>query len=46
MDIIIKENYEEMSKYAADKIAEYIRSKPNCVQDSPPDQHQSEPITT
>ena len=31
MDIIIKENYEEMSKYAANIIAGYIRSKPNCV---------------
>ncbi len=31
MDIIIKENYEQMSKYAAAIIADYIRSKPNCV---------------
>jgi glucosamine-6-phosphate deaminase len=31
MDIIIRENYEQMSDYAANIIAEFIRSKPNCV---------------
>lgn len=31
MDIIIKENYEQMSKYAAGIIADYIKSKPDCV---------------
>jgi glucosamine-6-phosphate deaminase len=31
MDIIIKENYEEMSKYAANIIAICIKSKPSCV---------------
>ncbi|MFA5528386.1 MAG: glucosamine-6-phosphate deaminase [Peptostreptococcales bacterium] len=31
MDIIIRENYEQMSKYAADIIAECIQSKPDCV---------------
>ncbi len=31
MDIIIKENYEHMSLYAADLIAGYVRSKPDCV---------------
>jgi glucosamine-6-phosphate deaminase len=31
MDIIIKANYDQMSKYAADIIAGYIKSKPNCV---------------
>lgn len=31
MDIIIKENYVEMSKYAAGIIAEYVKSKPDCV---------------
>lgn len=31
MDIIIRENYEQMSKYAAEIIAGYVKSKPNCV---------------
>ncbi len=31
MDIIIKENYEDMSKYAAEIIANHIESKPDCV---------------
>lgn len=31
MDIIIRENYEEMSKYAAGIIADCIRAKPDCV---------------
>ncbi|UCD84780.1 MAG: glucosamine-6-phosphate deaminase [Deltaproteobacteria bacterium] len=31
MDVIIRENYEEMSRCAAEIIAELVRSKPNCV---------------
>jgi len=31
MDIIIKENYEELSKYTAKYIASFIKAKPNCV---------------
>jgi glucosamine-6-phosphate deaminase len=31
MDIIIKNDYEEMSRYAAEKIASFIKSKPDCV---------------
>jgi len=31
MKIVIKESYEEMSKYAAEVIASYIKSKPDCV---------------
>lgn len=31
MDIIIRENYEEISSYAAEKIAGFVRSKPDCV---------------
>lgn len=31
MDIIIRDNYDEMSKYAAKIIADLIKSKPNCV---------------
>jgi len=31
MDIIIRENYEEMSKYAAKVIAGFVKSKPDCV---------------
>jgi len=31
MKIVIKENYEEMSKYAAEVIASCIRAKPDCV---------------
>lgn len=31
MNVIIRETYEEMSKYAANVIANLIRSKPNCV---------------
>jgi glucosamine-6-phosphate deaminase len=31
VDIIIRENYEAMSKYAAGVIAAYIRAKPDCV---------------
>lgn len=31
MDIIIRDNYEEMSKYAAGVIAGFVRKKPDCV---------------
>ena len=31
MDIIVRENYEEMSRYAAQVIADMVRSKPDCV---------------
>jgi glucosamine-6-phosphate deaminase len=31
MDIIIRENYEQMSKYAAEIIAGYVKAKPDCV---------------
>lgn len=31
MDIIIREDYEQMSKYAAEIIAGYVKSKPDCV---------------
>lgn len=31
MDIIIRENYEQMSRYAAEIIAGYVKRKPNCV---------------
>lgn len=31
MNIIIRDNYEEMSKYAAQIIAKVIKNKPNCV---------------
>ncbi len=31
MDIIIRENYEQVSKYTANVIADLVRSKPNCV---------------
>lgn len=31
MDIIIRENYEQMSKYAAEIIAGHIKEKPDCV---------------
>ncbi len=31
MDIIIRENYQEMSRFAAKVIADQIRIKPNCV---------------
>lgn len=31
MDIIVRDNYEEMSKYAASVIAALVRSKPDCV---------------
>lgn len=31
MDIIIKENYDAMSKYAAEIIGRLVKSKPNCV---------------
>jgi glucosamine-6-phosphate deaminase len=31
MDIIIRENYEAMSDYAAEVIAGYVKSKPDCV---------------
>lgn len=31
MDIIIRDNYEQMSKYAAQIIADLVKSKPNCV---------------
>ncbi|KAF1085067.1 Glucosamine-6-phosphate deaminase 1 [Sporotomaculum syntrophicum] len=31
MDIIVRESYAEMSRYAAEVIAGYIKAKPNCV---------------
>lgn len=31
MDIIVKENYEKMSRYAAGIIAKLVKSKPDCV---------------
>jgi len=31
MNIIVKEDYEQMSKFAADHIANVVRNKPNCV---------------
>ncbi|HHT45903.1 MAG TPA: glucosamine-6-phosphate deaminase, partial [Firmicutes bacterium] len=31
MDIIIKKDYDEMSRYAAEIIAGFIKSKPDCV---------------
>jgi glucosamine-6-phosphate deaminase len=31
MDIIIRDNYEQVSKYAAKLIADLVKSKPNCV---------------
>lgn len=31
MDIIIRENYEEVSNYAANKISDLVSSKPDCV---------------
>ncbi len=31
MDIIIKEDYKELSKYAAEFIANFVKSKPDCV---------------
>lgn len=31
MNIIIRENYEQMSQYAAEVIAGHIKAKPNCV---------------
>jgi glucosamine-6-phosphate deaminase len=31
MNIVITENYEQMSKYAAETIASYVKSKPDCV---------------
>lgn len=31
MDIIVRENYAEMSKYAASVIGDLVKSKPNCV---------------
>jgi glucosamine-6-phosphate deaminase len=31
MDIIVKENYDEMSKYAAEIIGNFVRRKPACV---------------
>ncbi len=31
MDIIIRENYEQMSRYAAEIIAGYVKAKPDCV---------------
>ena len=31
MNIIIRDTYEEMSKYAAEVIASMIREKPDCV---------------
>ena len=31
MEIIIKEDYDEMSRCAAEIIAGFIREKPNCV---------------
>jgi len=31
MDVIVRENYEEMSKYAAEIIAGYVKTNPRCV---------------
>ncbi len=31
MNIVIRENYEQMSKHAAEVIASYVKSKPDCV---------------
>lgn len=31
MEIVVKQDYKQMSKYAADQIADLIRRKPNCV---------------
>ncbi|MGI6349543.1 MAG: glucosamine-6-phosphate deaminase [Eubacteriales bacterium] len=31
MDVIIAKNYEDMSRYTAKMIADFVRSKPNCV---------------
>ncbi|KMQ51043.1 glucosamine-6-phosphate deaminase [Chitinispirillum alkaliphilum] len=31
MDIIVRDDYESISKYAAEKIASFVRSKPDCV---------------
>ena len=31
MDIIVRDNYEETSKYAAEIIAELVKSKPDCI---------------
>jgi len=31
VNIIIKDNYDEMSKYTANLIASFVKSKPNCV---------------
>jgi len=31
MDIIVRDNYEEMSRYAAEIITKCIKSKPDCV---------------
>ncbi|HPD00866.1 MAG TPA: glucosamine-6-phosphate deaminase [Acetivibrio sp.] len=31
MDIIIRENYDEMSRYAAEVIAGFVKNKPDCV---------------
>jgi len=31
MEVVVKENYEEMSKLAAQLIAEVVRKKPRCV---------------
>ncbi len=31
MDIIIRENYSEISNYAAEKIADFVKTKPDCV---------------
>ncbi|MBU2563609.1 MAG: glucosamine-6-phosphate deaminase, partial [Actinobacteria bacterium] len=31
MDIIVRDNYEKMSRYAAEIIAKCIKSKPDCV---------------
>lgn len=31
MEVVVKKNYEEMSRYAAEIIAECVKSKPDCV---------------
>ena len=31
MEVIIKETYEDMSRQAAEIIADLVKSKPNCV---------------
>ncbi|NLG10375.1 MAG: glucosamine-6-phosphate deaminase, partial [Coriobacteriaceae bacterium] len=31
MDIVIKDNYDKLSEYTAKRIADLVRSKPDCV---------------